>query len=61
MSNSRATFRSLAAIELRLAAGLRRDLRLGIVQRGPALSAIRDHIRHARALIVATRVVAGLS
>lgn len=61
MSNSRATFRSLAALELRLAAGLRRDLRLGIIPRGPALSAIRDHLFQARCLIKATRIVVGLS
>lgn len=40
--------RAIAATELRNAAGLRRDLIKGILPRGPAISAIRDCLRHAR-------------
>ncbi len=39
--------RGLAAIELRNAAALRRDLALGLLPRRPALTAHRDCLRHA--------------
>jgi hypothetical protein len=48
MSLTVATARAIAATELRNAAGLRRDMVKGILPRGPALSAIRDCLRHAR-------------
>lgn len=57
MPTTLATLRAIAALELRLAAGVRRDLRLGILPRTAALSAIRDHLRHARALIVAALIL----
>lgn len=43
-----ASARIAAAIELRHAASLRRDLAKGLLPRGPALSAIHDCLRHAR-------------
>lgn len=39
--------RALAALELRNAAALRRDLALGLLPRRPALFAHRDCLRHA--------------
>jgi hypothetical protein len=42
-----ATLRAAAAIELRHAASLRRDLTAGLLPRKPAISAIRDCLRHA--------------
>ncbi len=39
--------RQLAAMELRHAAALRRDLALGLLPRRPALFAHRDCLRHA--------------
>ncbi len=53
--------RRLAAIELRRAAALRRDMTLGLLPRRPAISAIRDSIRHARACTVAAQIVGGLA
>ncbi|NBE05957.1 hypothetical protein [Paragemmobacter ruber] len=41
--------RALAAIELRSAASLRRDMAAGLLPRTAAISAIRDCLRHARA------------
>lgn len=40
--------RANAATELRLAAGLRRDIVAGLLPRAPAISAARDCLRHAR-------------
>lgn len=42
-------YRAAAATELRNAAGLRRDMARGLLPRAPAISAIRDCLRHARA------------
>jgi hypothetical protein len=53
--------RARAATELRNAAALRRDLRLGILPRAPAISAIRDCLRHARACTVAAQVLGGVA
>lgn len=55
-----APFRAIAAIELRNAGSLRRDAAAGLLPRGPAFSAIRDCLRHARALTVAARIVGQL-
>jgi hypothetical protein len=44
------TYRDLAAKELRRAAALRRDMVLGLLPRGPAISAIRDSLRQAHVL-----------
>lgn len=44
------TARAAAATELRNAASLRRDARRGLLPRAPAVSAIRDCLRHARYL-----------
>lgn len=52
--------RCRAAIELRHAASLRRDLAASTVPRGPAISAIRDCLRHAKALNVAAAFLGGL-
>lgn len=52
-----ATCRRLAAVELRHAASLRRDAAAGRLRREPAISAIRDCLRHARALIVSARIL----
>lgn len=53
--------RAIAATELRHAAALRRDLSLGLLPRGPAISAIRDCLRHARACTVAARLLGRLA
>ena len=53
--------RGLAALELRNAAALRRDLALGILPRRPALFAHRDCIRHARACTIAAQIVGRLA
>lgn len=47
MSSALTVTRAIAALELRNAAALRRDLALGLLPRRPALSAIRDCLRHA--------------
>lgn len=52
MPTTLAFYRATAATELRHAGSLRRDLAAGLLPRGPAISAIRDCLRHARALIV---------
>jgi hypothetical protein len=53
-----AAARATAAIELRNAASLRRDATRGLLPRRPAISAIRDCLRHARfARIVASLMV----
>lgn len=54
--HSPAACRAIAATELRLAGSLRRDLARGLVPRRPAISAIRDHLRHARAMTVAAHM-----
>lgn len=43
-----AAARATAAIELRHAGSLRRDLSAGLLPRAAAISAIRDCLRHAR-------------
>jgi len=43
-----AAARASAAVELRHAGSLRRDITAGILPRAPAISAIRDCLRHAR-------------
>jgi hypothetical protein len=53
--------RARAATELRNAAALRRDLCLGILPRAPAISAIRDCLRHARACTTAATLLGGLA
>lgn len=55
--DSHAAARRLAAIELRKAAALRRDLVAGLLPRGPALSAARECLRHARACIVTALIM----
>lgn len=55
--DSHAAARRAAAIELRLAGSLRRDLAAGLLPRAPALSAIRDHLRQARACIVTALII----
>lgn len=52
-----AAYRAIAATELRHAASLRRDLTAGALPRGPAVSAIRDCLRHARAMNVAGHIL----
>ncbi len=52
-----ATCRRIAAIELRNAGSLRRDAAAGLIPRAAAISAIRDHIRHARAMIVGAHIL----
>lgn len=53
--------RAVTAIELRHAGSLRRDAAAGILPRAPAISAVRDCLRHARymrnvaALLVASK------
>lgn len=54
-------WRASAAAELRSAAALRRDMICGVLPRAPAISAIRDCLRHARACTVAARLVGGLA
>lgn len=44
------TYRDLAALKLRRAAALRRDMMKGLLPRAVAVSAIRDNLREARAL-----------
>lgn len=56
MPTSPAACRALAAIELRNAGSLRRDAAAGRLPRGPAISAIRDCLRHARAMNVAAHM-----
>jgi hypothetical protein len=51
--SSPAVCRAIAATELRNAGSLRRDAAAGLLPRGPAISAIRDCLRHARAMNVA--------
>lgn len=51
-----ASFRAMAAVELRNAGRLRRDAMAGLLPRGPAISAIRDCLRHARALVKSVRI-----
>lgn len=52
---SPAACRAIAATELRNAGSLRRDAAAGILPRGPAISAIRDCLRHARAMNIAAQ------
>lgn len=47
-SLSLASARAVTAVELRNAGSLRRDAAIGVLPRGPAISAIRDCLRHAR-------------
>lgn len=54
---SLAASRALAAIELRHAGSLRRDAAAGLLPRGPAISASRDCLRHARALNVSAYIL----
>lgn len=56
-TNSHAAARRLAAIELRNAAALRRDMVAGLLPRGPAISAIRESLRHAHACTVAALIM----
>lgn len=55
--NSPSVCRAIAAIELRNAGRLRRDVAAGLLPRGPAVSAIRDCLRHARAMTIAAYIV----
>ena len=52
-----AAYRAIAATELRNAASLRRDMAAGRLHRGAAISAIRDCLRHARAMNVSAYIV----
>lgn len=54
-------YRAAAATELRNAAGLRRDMARGLLPRAPAISAIRDCLRHARACTVSAQVMGGMA
>lgn len=54
---SLAACRAIAATELRNAGSLRRDAAAGLLPRAAAISAIRDCLRHARALNVAAQIV----
>lgn len=56
MPTSAAACRAIAAIELRNAGSLRRDAAAGLLPRGPAISAARDCLRHARAMTVAAHI-----
>ncbi|MDX2287495.1 MAG: hypothetical protein NW217_01560 [Hyphomicrobiaceae bacterium] len=49
--------RALAALELRNAGRLRRDLAAGLLPRRPALFAARDCLRHAKALTVSAYIL----
>jgi hypothetical protein len=53
--------RAAAATELRHAAALRRDLAAGILPRAPALSAIRECLRQARACITVATLIGRLA
>lgn len=55
-----APYRAMAATELRNAGSLRRDAMAGLLPRGPAISAIRDCLRHARAVIATARIMGQL-
>lgn len=57
MPNTLSACRAIAATELRNAASLRRDAVRGMLPRGPAISAIRDCLRHARAMTVAAQIL----
>lgn len=57
MPTTLASCRALAAIELRNAAALRRDMVAGLLPRRPAVSAIRDCLRHARALTIGAYIL----
>lgn len=61
MSYTIAYCRAAAATELRNAAALRRDAAKGHLPRLPALSAIRDCLRHARACNVTAQLLGGLA
>lgn len=50
--------RAAAAVELRHAGCLRRDLAAGQLPRSPAISAIRDCLRHARMCSARARIIA---
>lgn len=52
-----AAYRAIAATELRNAAALRRDAAAGRLPRQPAISAIRDCLRHARAMTIAAHIL----
>jgi len=53
--------RALAALELRNAAALRRDMVKGDLPRRAAISAIRDCLRHARMCTIAAQIVGRLA
>lgn len=57
MPNTIAVYRAITAIELRHAGSLRRDAAKGLLPRRAAISAIRDCIRHARAMNVSARIL----
>jgi hypothetical protein len=54
---SPAACRAIAATELRNAGSLRRDAAAGLLPRDPAISAIRDCLRHARAMNIAAQAL----
>jgi hypothetical protein len=52
-----APYRSIAAIELRNAGSLRRDMVAGLLPRAAAISAIRECLRHAQCMNVSARIL----
>lgn len=57
MPSTLSACRAIAALELRHASSLRRDAASGRLNRAAAISAIRDCLRHAHAMIVAAQIL----